>query len=138
MRRLAGLGDDAPSPWYSLSAGSPLIGTIRCDACNSNIPSAVWNQHITKDKHIRRTKIAGFQSVLRETEKDRHGIEVSHGANDETGDTAVGVDFGTIDPSSLEEVKKIVTLRLSTPASVALTSARLASAAGQSSRAPSQ
>lgn len=137
-RRLAGLDGAVPSPWYALTTTSALAGTIRCDACNSNVPGKIWSQHIAKDVHIRRTKIASFQSVLRDTEKDRHGVEISHGVNAEVDDVAVGVDFGTIDPSSTQEIKKLITLRLNTPASISLTSTRLASSAGQSTRAPSQ
>jgi helicase MOV-10 len=138
-RRLSELGADAPNPWYTLVENTGITGSIRCDACNTNVPSKIWSQHVAKDTHARRTRIAGFQSVLRETEKDRHGVEVSHGVG--TGndsDAAIGVDFGTIDPSSSQEVKKLITLRLNTPASIALTSVRLASEAGQFNRAPSQ
>ncbi|KAG9103867.1 hypothetical protein FRC06_007396 [Ceratobasidium sp. 370] len=138
-RRLGELASNAPEPWYTLVENSAVTGSIRCDACNTNVPSRVWSQHLTKETHARRTKVAGFQSVLRETEKDRHGVEVSHGVG--TGsdsDVAVGVDFGVIDPSSSQEIKKLITLRLNTPATIVLASVRLASEAGQFSRAPPQ
>ncbi|KAG8779439.1 hypothetical protein FRC12_024270 [Ceratobasidium sp. 428] len=139
-RRLNELAGNAPDPWYTLVENSAITGSIRCDACNSNVPNALWNQHLLKETHARRTKIAGFQSVLRETEKDRHGVEVSHGVGTGTdSDDTTGVDFGVIDPSiSPQEIKKLITLRLNTPASVTLTSVRLASEAGQFNRGPSQ
>ncbi|KAG8746581.1 hypothetical protein FRC10_004433 [Ceratobasidium sp. 414] len=78
-------------------------------------------------------------SVLRETEKDRHGVEVSHGVGTGTdSDVAVGIDFGVIDPSSSQEIKKLITLRLNTPATIALASVKLASGAGQFNRGPPQ
>ncbi|QRW00523.1 RNA helicase [Ceratobasidium sp. AG-Ba] len=138
-RRLGELVGNAPDPWYTLVDSSSITGSIRCDACNSNVPSNIWSKHLATDTHARRTKIAGFQSVLRETEKDRHGVEVSHGiGSGNESDAAVGIDFGTIDPSSSQEVKKLLTLRLNTPASIALTSVKLASEAGQFNRGPSQ
>ncbi|KAG9124506.1 hypothetical protein FRC07_011360 [Ceratobasidium sp. 392] len=139
-RRLGELAGNAPDPWYTLVENSTVTGSIRCDACNSNVPSKLWNQHLLKETHARRTRIAGFQSVLRETERDRHGVEVSHGVGTSTdSDVAVGIDFGVVDPStSPQEIKKLITLRLNTPATVALTSVKLASEAGQFNRGPSQ
>ncbi|KAL5635882.1 hypothetical protein ACGC1H_004621 [Rhizoctonia solani] len=137
QRRLSQL-DDAPDPWYSITDAELPAHLIRCDACSSNIPQGIWAQHISKDSHIRRSRVANFQSILRETEQDRHGVEVSHGARADSTDSSVGIDFGTIDPSSAREVKKVITLRLNTPANISLSTVRLASAAGQSTRVAPQ
>lgn len=138
-RRLGELAGEAPDPWYAVVEPSAITGSIRCDACNSNIPINIWSKHIVTETHARRTRVAGFQSVLRETEKDRHGVEVSHGIGPGSdSDAAIGVDFGTTDPSSSQEVKKLLTLRLNTPADIALASVKLASEAGQFNRSPSQ
>ncbi|GAB1517351.1 hypothetical protein RhiTH_000397 [Rhizoctonia solani] len=89
-------------------------------------------------RHIRRSRVANFQSVLRETEKDKHGVEVSHGVGTNSTDGGAEVDFGTIDPNNAQEIKKVVTLRLNTPADITLNSTRLASSAGRSSRVSPQ
>jgi helicase MOV-10 len=134
-RRLSQLTTAAPDPWYVITEAASPPDSIRCDACNQNVPSKAWDQHLAKETHIRRSKLASFQSVLRETEKDRHGVEVSHGTGtDNTTDRAAGIDFGTVDPSNVQEIKKLITLRLNTPAEIALTSVKLASAAGRSTR----
>ncbi|CAE6410220.1 unnamed protein product [Rhizoctonia solani] len=136
QRRLSQL-DNAPDPWYSITDAELPAHLIRCDACNQSIPHKIWAQHISKDSHIRRSKVANFQSVLRETENDRHGVEVSHGASADSTDSSAGVNFGTVDPSSANEVKKVITLRTTT-ANIILSTARLASRAGQSTRVSPQ
>ncbi|KAJ1310105.1 hypothetical protein OPQ81_006853 [Rhizoctonia solani] len=133
QRRLSQL-DIVPDPWYSVTEAEIPAHSIRCDACNQNITHRVWDQHISKDSHIRRSKVANFQSILRETEKDRHGVEVSHGAATDSTDGNTLVDFGTTDPSDLKEIKKLIALRLNTPANITLSSVRLASAAGKPTR----
>ncbi|KAH7340553.1 P-loop containing nucleoside triphosphate hydrolase protein [Rhizoctonia solani] len=133
QRRLSQL-DNAPDPWHLVTEAETPAHLIRCDACNQNVPHRAWAQHLSKDSHIRRSKVANFQSVLRETEKDRHGVEVSHSPGSDSADSGAGVDFGTTDPDNIREVKKAITLRLNTPANVTLSSVRLASAAGQSTR----
>ncbi|CAE6520072.1 unnamed protein product [Rhizoctonia solani] len=133
QRRLSQL-DISPDPWYTVIEVETPTHSIRCDACNQNIPHSVWAQHLSKDSHIRRSKVANFQSVLRETERDRHGVEVSHGPSADSINGSAGVDFGTIDPSNAGEVRRIITLQLNTPANITLNSVKLASAAGQSTR----
>lgn len=139
-RRLAQLqlGSGVPEPWYTVTEGSTPSNVIRCDACSQNVPNNIWSQHLSKESHVRRSRLANFQSVLRETEKDRHGVEVSHGVENEDTDAATGINYGTIDPGDLQEIRRVVTLRLTTPASITLISVRLASAAGHSARAAPQ
>lgn len=138
-RRLAQLST-TPNPWYTITEDASPTNSTRCDACSQNVPNKAWSQHLARDSHIRRSKLASFQSVLRETEKDRHGIEVSHGPSTDNAidEGATGIDFGTIDPSNFQEIKKLLTLRLNTPANITLVSVSLASAAGQSTRVPPQ
>ncbi|CAE6393339.1 unnamed protein product [Rhizoctonia solani] len=133
QRRLFQL-EIAPDPWYTITEVETSIHSIRCDTCNQNVPRGAWTLHTSKDSHVRRSRVANFQSVLRESEKDKHGVEVSHGVGTNSIDAGAEVDFGTIDPSSLQEVKKVVTLRLNTPANIVLDSVRLASSAGRSTR----
>ncbi|QRW27114.1 helicase domain-containing protein [Rhizoctonia solani] len=137
QRRLSQL-DVTPDPWYTVTEAEAPINSIRCDTCNQNIPRTVWASHISKDSHIRRSRVANFQSVLRETEKDKHGVEVSYGVGTNSTDGGAEVDFGTIDPNNAQEIKKVVTLRLNTPADITLNSTRLASSAGRSSRVSPQ
>ncbi|CAE6409985.1 unnamed protein product, partial [Rhizoctonia solani] len=80
------------------------------------------------------SELLAHGSVLRETEKDKHGVEVSHGVGTSSTDGSAEVDFGTIDPINPQEVKKAITLRLNTPADIVLDSVRLASSAGRSTR----
>ncbi|KAF8759113.1 P-loop containing nucleoside triphosphate hydrolase protein [Rhizoctonia solani] len=119
QRRLSQL-DVTPDPWYTVTEAEAPINSIRCDTCNQNIPRTVWASHISKDSHIRRSRVANFQSVLRETEKDKHGVEVSHGVG--TNSTDGGAEV--ISEPSIPTTHK--------------RSRRLASSAGRSSRVSPQ
>ncbi|KAF8744302.1 P-loop containing nucleoside triphosphate hydrolase protein, partial [Rhizoctonia solani] len=129
-----------------------------CLVCSVILPNSnpyTLNQHSQGSAHQRRLSQldvtpdpwytvteaeAPINSIrfLRETEKDKHGVEVSHGVGTNSTDGGAEVDFGTIDPNKAQEIKKVVTLRLNTPADITLNSTRLASSAGRSSRVSPQ
>lgn len=78
-----------------------------CTVCNLQVMDRLWASHFSSPLHLRKTRFVAYQSVLAESEKDKHGIEV-----------AGQFDFDIVDAAAASSgVSMSVTVRNTVPLS---------------------
>ncbi|KAJ8688671.1 hypothetical protein PTI98_013429 [Pleurotus ostreatus] len=78
-----------------------------CTVCNLQVMDRLWTSHFSSPLHLRKTRFVAYQSVLAESEKDKHGIEV-----------AGQFDFDIVDAAAASSgVSMSVTVRNTVPLS---------------------
>ena len=80
-------------------------------------------RHTRSANHLRKERFAALNAAFSESETDKHGVIVSR-------DEAAGVDFGTIEPTSLQAgsiLRKQLKVELSTLGKVVLSEVRMSS-----------
>ncbi|KAF9487363.1 P-loop containing nucleoside triphosphate hydrolase protein [Pleurotus eryngii] len=84
-----------------------LPGQTLCTICDQQVSDRLWSVHLSTWRHQRRSQFAAYQSVLAESEKDKHGIEIA-------GD----FDFDIVEPSAAASgVAKSIAIRNTIPLS---------------------
>ena len=106
--------EDSNEPFYTPP------GLVRCEICDSRIPSHLWTRHLTGIGHRKKERYGTIQAAFEEADRDKHGITL-------TVDGKSEIDFGFIETDSLSRKNVDVELRLSAPEKILLEEIRLAS-----------
>ena len=93
-----------------------------CSICSAHVTDD-WDRHMRSPKHLLKERYASYHAAFSESETDKYGVVISRDEGD------IGVDFGTIEPDSLEANSTLSRqLRVeSSTSSVVLTQIRMSS-----------
>lgn len=64
-------------------------GLDHCEACNTDVSSSRWTQHVHSERHLRQQRALDTRTALDNAARDKNGITVSGGED--------GIDFGIVE-----------------------------------------
>ncbi|KDQ59997.1 hypothetical protein JAAARDRAFT_125682 [Jaapia argillacea MUCL 33604] len=100
-----------------------IPGMQYCAPCDLHVRIEQWGSHLRSNLHRKRELFLTHKAILEESEKDKHGVTISHGGD--------GVDFGIVEPTNAQTgVTTYLSIKTAVPlAKVTLVSANLSSSA---------